>query len=78
MTPILELIFMTLTENSSVITNDTQGPQISTQLKLALGTHVLGVPPPSSHVCDFYAYIGLYCKVSTQISAQKVFPVLRF
>ena len=26
-TPILEVIFLTLTENSSVITNDTQGPQ---------------------------------------------------
>ena len=26
-TPILEVIFVTLTENSSVLTNDTQGPQ---------------------------------------------------
>ena len=25
--PILEVIFVTLTENSSVVTNDTQGPQ---------------------------------------------------
>ena len=27
--PILEVIFMALTENSSVITNDPQGPQVS-------------------------------------------------
>ena len=39
-TPILEVIFATLTENSSVITNDTQGPQkYPTPQEIAVGTH---------------------------------------
>ena len=37
--PIFELIFVTLNKNSSVTTNDTQGPQ--KHPKLAVGTHFI-------------------------------------
>ena len=38
--PILEVIFVTLTENSSVITNDTQWTsEISRPPEIAVGTH---------------------------------------
>ena len=40
MTPILEEIFVTLTEISSVVTNDTQGTwKISAPPEIAVGTH---------------------------------------
>ena len=38
-TPFFEVIFVTLTENSSFVTNDTQEPHISTPTKVAVGTH---------------------------------------
>ena len=38
--PILEMIFVTLTfENSSVVTNDTQGPRKYSPPEIAVGTH---------------------------------------
>ena len=38
--PILEMIFVTLTfENSSVATNDTQGPRKYSPPEIAVGTH---------------------------------------
>ena len=44
MTPLLEVIFVTLTENSSAKTNDTQwlssDQEISTSPKIAVETHV--------------------------------------
>ena len=40
MTPILEVVFVTLTEISSVITNVIQGPwKISAPPEIAVGTH---------------------------------------
>ena len=37
---ILELILVTLTENTSVVTNDTQGHQEQQTHKIAVGTHM--------------------------------------
>ena len=37
---ILELSLMTLTENTSVVTNDTQGHQEQQTHKIAVGTHM--------------------------------------
>ena len=39
MTPILEVIFVILTENSSVVKNDTQGHQKYLPLEIAVGMH---------------------------------------
>ena len=40
-TPILEVVFLSLTENASVVTNDTQNEtsEIPTPPEIAVGTH---------------------------------------